>query len=145
MLHFIQSMHRPAPPTVLPPNWAEYPGHGPVSRDSRTYMSAGGLRVIHSLDTLVDGSRWDHLSVSRVGLLPSWDDLVMVKEVFIGCEREAMQLFPKRSEYINLCEFCLHIWARENQSRVVLLQKTLKPRGAWNPVPGGVEYEGEKT
>jgi hypothetical protein len=120
MLHFIQSIRRPGPVEVLPPGWAERPGHGPVARESKTYVSAGGLRVIHSLDTLADGSTWDHLSVSRIGLLPSWDDLVMVKEVFIGCEREALQLFPKRSEYINVCEFCLHIWARVNQSRVVL-------------------------
>jgi len=120
MLNFVQNMRRPAPVTVLPSGWIEAPGHGPVARDSRTYVSAGGLRVIHSVDLLDDGSFWDHLSVSRVDRIPSWDDLVMVKEIFIGCEREALQLFPLRSEYVNVCKNCLHIWARLAQKRVVL-------------------------
>lgn len=120
MLHFVQHMRQPAPVAILPPGWREIPGHGPVADVSRTYVSAGGLRVVHSVDLLDDGTFWDHLSVSRPERLPSWDDLVLVKETFIGLEREALQLFPLRSEYMNLCKHCLHIWARLAKKRVVL-------------------------
>jgi len=45
---------------------------------------------------------------------------VLVKELFIGPEREALQLLPKRSEHINLARHYLHIWARTSRSRLVL-------------------------
>lgn len=120
MLHFVRHMRRPDPVPILPPGWSEVAGYGPVAEVSRTYASCGGLRAIHSLDTLDDGEVWEHVSVSRCDRLPSWEDLVLVKELFVGREREALQLLPKRSEHINLARHCLHIWARTNRSRVVM-------------------------
>lgn len=120
MLHAIRHMRRPDPVPILPPGWFEVPGHGPVAEVSRTYETVGGLRIIHSLDVLDDDEEWEHVSVSRRNRLPSWDDLVLVKERFVGPEREALQLLPKRSEHINLARHCLHIWARTSRSRVVM-------------------------
>ncbi|SNR99553.1 hypothetical protein SAMN04488503_2245 [Humidesulfovibrio mexicanus] len=71
-----------------------------------------GLRVIMSVDTLVGDERYLHVSCSRKSRLPSWDDLKVVKDVFIGEEVEAIQCLPKKSEYVNLMPHCLHLWAR---------------------------------
>lgn len=120
MLLNIKHVRRPDRAPILPPGWAEVPGYGPIAAHARTYETVGGLRVIYSLDTLDDGEEWEHVSVSRRDRLPSWGDLMLVKELFIGPEREALQLLPKRSEHINLARCCLHIWARTSRSRVVM-------------------------
>jgi len=120
MLLHINHIRRPDRAPILPPGWAAVSGYGPIAAHSWTYETVGGLRVIYSLDTLDDGEEWKHVSVSRRDRLPSWEDLVLVKELFIGPEREALQLLPKRSEHINLARHYLHIWARTSRSRVVM-------------------------
>lgn len=82
-----------------------------------------GLRVIHSY-AMVDGTWWDHISVSRRSKLPSWDDLKVVKKFFIGDDREAAQILPKAEDYVNLAKYCLHLWAMlEGPTRRILNQK----------------------
>lgn len=57
-----------------------------------------------------DGKRWVHLSVARPDRLPSYHELVAVKETFIGAERKAISVFAPRSEHVNIHEYCLHLW-----------------------------------
>lgn len=93
-------------PAVLPAGWHE------VERklDGVTYRSKWGLLVIVSGDTELDGKRWIHLSMSRANRLPSYDDMVQVKELFIGRDRTALQVFPPRHKHINIMPYCLHLW-----------------------------------
>lgn len=53
---------------------------------------------------------WEHLSVSYDDEIPSWDFMQEMKEMFWEDEEVCFQLHPKKSEYINNCETCLHIW-----------------------------------
>ena len=69
------------------------------------------LHVICSARTEADGKRWMHVSCSRRNRLPSWEELKLVKDTFIGRERKAIQILPPESEYVNLHFFVLHLWS----------------------------------
>ena len=74
-------------------------------------VEPGGLRVMLTTDVMQDGSRWLHVSVSRETKLPSWDDLKTVKDEFVGRANEAIQVLPADRDYVNLHQFCLHLWS----------------------------------
>jgi hypothetical protein len=98
-------------PRVLPAGWAKvtYPG-------GYGWKSPAGLMVISSAATEDDGKEWLHLSVSRQDRLPSWDDLVEVKEVFGGTATSAIQVIPPRAEYVNCHPNVLHLWVCLDES-----------------------------
>lgn len=52
-----------------------------------------------------------HVSISRKGKPIKWQDIVFVKNIFMGEEIEAFHIIPKHSEYVNLHENCFHIWS----------------------------------
>ena len=60
-----------------------------------------------------DGAGWDHVSVSPESkrITPSWDDMCKLKDIFWGDEEMAIQIHPKKSEYVNMVENCLHLWS----------------------------------
>lgn len=92
---------------VLPRGWVDVAR----SQDGRMYRhQALGLMVICSGAVEEDGRRWVHVSVSRKSRIPSYDDLRVVKHLFIGGDKQAVQLFPPDDRHINLHPFCLHLW-----------------------------------
>ena len=94
-------------PRVLPGTWKqiEAPFYG-----TEAYVHQSGLAVIVSIDQSASSSEWLHVSCSRRGRLPSWEDLKMVKAVFVGPDKEAFQVLPPDAEYINDHPFTLHLW-----------------------------------
>ena len=97
---------------TLPPQWQPWTsaetGNGRGWR-ARTSIGAG-LAVMLSGAVELDGRRWVHVSLSRRDRMPSYDDMALVKRVFIGADRKAVQVFPQRREHYSLHEFCLHLW-----------------------------------
>ena len=61
-----------------------------------------------------DGGGWDHVSVSLKNRVPNWHEMNKIKELFFDDEETCVQFHPKKSEYINNCEMCLHIWKKQN-------------------------------
>lgn len=55
---------------------------------------------------------WEHVSVSpkKKDRIPSWKDMCVLKDIFWGEEEEVYQIHPKKSEYVNISENCLHLW-----------------------------------
>lgn len=55
---------------------------------------------------------WEHVSVSPYDkkITPSWDDMCRLKDIFFKDEEVVIQIHPKKSEYINKVENCLHLW-----------------------------------
>ena len=55
---------------------------------------------------------WEHVSFSPYNLrkLPSWEDMCKLKDIFWGEEEDVIQIHPKRSEYVNIMQNCLHLW-----------------------------------
>jgi hypothetical protein len=75
-----------------------------------TIGRANGLLVICSGTTEADGKRWVHVSMSRRSRLPSYDDMALVKDSFIGRDKLALQLFVPNERHINYAHNCLHLW-----------------------------------
>lgn len=75
------------------------------------YSLMQGLTVILSGHRESDGRRWLHVSCSRPSRLPSWEDLKIVKETFIGQDRYAVQVLPPTWAYVNIGPFVLHLFS----------------------------------
>ncbi len=58
---------------------------------------------------------WEHLSVAFEDEIPSWNFMQEMKEMFWEDDEVAYQIHPKKSEYINNNEYCLHIWRNLEQ------------------------------
>lgn len=69
------------------------------------------LSLIWSIATELDGQRWLHVSIASPRRMPTWDELVEVKEALIGTDREAYQVLPPRSRWVNIHPNCLHLFA----------------------------------
>lgn len=66
------------------------------------------LKVIAS-----DGMGWEHVSVStfKGRKLPTWYDLVFVKNLFWNPDETIIQFIPKESEHRSIGEV-LHLWKK---------------------------------
>ena len=92
----------------LPPNWKRDPiteGH------PRGYSRADGLHVLVSGGRWPDGKRWLHVSLAFRNRIPTYWDLADVKRLFVGDDRQAIQVFPATGRHVNLHNYCLHLWA----------------------------------
>lgn len=67
------------------------------------------------------GGGWDHVSVNpdHHTRTPTWDEMCEIKDLFFLPEEEVVEYHPKRSEYVNLAQHCLHLW-RPNDGRELL-------------------------
>ena len=60
-----------------------------------------------------DGAGWDHVSVSLKNRCPNWEEMCFIKDLFFYDNETVIQYHPKKSEYINCCENCLHLWRKQ--------------------------------
>jgi len=90
---------------LLPGGWKKAANRA----DGAAYRSNSELYVIIS-GIEIDHKRWIHVTVSRLRRLPTWWELKMVKNLFIGLGKSALQVLPAHREYINLQPYCLHLW-----------------------------------
>ena len=67
------------------------------------------LTVMTSFAIQKDDKLWQHVSVSGEKI-PSYADLCLVKQIFIGEEKKAIQVFPESSKHVNDHSTCLHLW-----------------------------------
>ena len=78
------------------------------------FMFSGWLRLDGAPEiSIVAGSNehgWEHVSVCPIGRCPTWDEMCTVKDIFWNDEEECIQIHPKKSQYVNFAEHCLHIW-----------------------------------
>ena len=63
-----------------------------------------------------DEGGMEHVSVSplRQFRIPTWEDMAALKDIFFADEEEVYQIHPKKSQYVNLKENCLHLWRPAN-------------------------------
>ena len=54
---------------------------------------------------------WEHVTVAGVNhKVPDWDIMCKVKDIFWNEEECCIEYHPRKSQYINNNEYCLHIW-----------------------------------
>jgi hypothetical protein len=80
--------------------------------DGGRWLNRKDLRiVIASFAIEADGRLWLHTSLSRRGRIPSYEDLVYLKRHWIGDDRKAVMVLPKRSEHVNIHPYVLHLFS----------------------------------
>lgn len=95
-------------PTFLPPGWKklQVSNLSPVA-----YSGPKNIKVLVSVMQEEDDELWMHVSFSHRDRLPSYEETTRVKSIFIGNDRDAIQVFPKAANHINLHPHCLHLWS----------------------------------
>lgn len=70
---------------------------------------------------------YEHVSFCPYnGRLPDWYAMCELKDMFFNHEEEAYQIMPKKSEYVNMVDNCLHLWRPHNGLELGLLTR-IKP------------------
>lgn len=59
------------------------------------------------------GGGWDHVSVSLPNRCPTWEEMCAVKDIFFNADETVIQYHPKKSEYVNLHPYVLHMWKKQ--------------------------------
>ena len=59
-----------------------------------------------------NGAGWEHVSVSPESkrVIPTWDDMCKVKEIFFNDDEAVIQIHPPKDKYVNNVPNCLHLW-----------------------------------
>jgi len=106
---------------------AEHPcniGNSP-SDDSytRAYLRGNLFTLVSLVYYKPDTNLWIHTSTSvRSGggpiSVPDYDDLCRVKNDFFGKDRWAFQVFASADEHININPYVLHLYGREDGTRI---------------------------
>jgi hypothetical protein len=93
-------------PQVLPSDWRRTDDYA----NACWYSSRDGLRVCVEVEAH-ETCLWLHVSMSRRDRDPSYFDMKRIKDLFVGRNRKAVQVFPPDSEHYNYHTHCLHLWA----------------------------------
>lgn len=79
-----------------------------------SYGNNGAFKIPVGTKTLwclsSDGKDWEHVSVSHPHRVPTWEEMCAIKDLFWEPEETVVQYHPPKSEYVNKCETCLHLW-----------------------------------
>ena len=75
------------------------------------YNPARELKVGCSEAIESDGLRWRHVSASKPKRVPNYEEMCLVKNIFVGEEVEAYQVGAPKSRHISIHPNCLHWWA----------------------------------
>lgn len=92
---------------IIPASWKEIRSSMPFVQNFKKF---NGLMVLVS-ENIYENELWRHVSLSFHNKLPKWKDLREVKDIFIGKDKKAIQVFPKEEEYVNIHPYVLHLWS----------------------------------
>jgi hypothetical protein len=99
----------------LPLGWNRLVAPGPAFRLDSPGNPHHDLAAFMSVGRESDGRLWMHVSVSHPRRMPGWEDLQLVKGLFIG-KRFAYQVHPPKDRHYTLtgpgrAGRVLHLWA----------------------------------
>lgn len=99
---------------------AEYNGYTAImSKLDGMAFRKGSMIVIVSIAEERDGETWLHVSVSRPNKYPTYEELKRVKEIFVGADRDAIQIFPKKRDHVNIHNYCFHLFSCLNRNGIL--------------------------
>ena len=55
---------------------------------------------------------WKHVSIMPYDkkIIPSWNDMCKLKNMFWSENEAVMQIHPRKEDYVNTAKNCLHLW-----------------------------------
>lgn len=99
-----------------------------------------------------DGAGWEHVSVCPYAkrIIPSWDDMCQLKDVFFNDDESVIQIHPPKEQYVSNMDNCLHLWKCSYKEMVlppsclVGMRKGQTREELWKEVKEAYEMAGEK-
>ena len=84
-------------------------GEHPLGEDTQLMWvnRAMNLAAMEGLERH-NGQLWHHVSVSHRDRQPTWDEMALVKRLFLGVHVEAYIVHPPESRYVNINPRVLH-------------------------------------
>lgn len=81
------------------------------------------IKIIESIAIEKDGKRWLHVSVSKPSKakMPTYEDIQVMRKLFVGEHRECYMVFPPAERYVNINPV-LHLWTCLDEEKGVLPQ-----------------------
>jgi hypothetical protein len=77
---------------------------------TKAYQSMNETVLIVSIDGTGRYGPLLHVSVSNRDRYPSWDLMIGIKRVLFPPDVAAAMIMPEEEVYVNISEYCLHIW-----------------------------------
>lgn len=74
------------------------------------FIYLNGIKAKPAVVVWSNGNGWEHVSVSFEKRVPTWDEMCKIKELFWNDDETVVQFHPKKSEYVNIHPYCLHLW-----------------------------------
>ena len=59
---------------------------------------------------------WEHVSVSTHTRCLTWEEMCKIKDLFFNEDETVIQIHPAKKNYVNIHEFCLHLWRSKKDS-----------------------------
>ena len=83
-----------------------------ISGAFKVFVKQRSFIVLAGIENTGGEGMMEHISVTPTNQkrCPTWDEMSAIKDMFFEPEEEAVQFFPKHSEYVNYHKYCLHIW-----------------------------------
>jgi hypothetical protein len=88
-----------------PKGWAEMGGCYNTFRNIHAHLT-----LIVTACREADGRLWVHVSMAGRDRVPTWPELVAVRDWLLGPEALAIQVIPPAAEHVNIHPHCLHLW-----------------------------------
>jgi hypothetical protein len=82
-------------------------------------LSSGDWKQVEKDEGVIPGQIWEHVSVSLKNRCPNWEEMCLVKTLFWDDEETVVQFHPKKSEYINVHAYCLHLWKKKGYTHEI--------------------------
>ena len=79
--------------------------------DAGAFVTASGCSVLVGREPAGRANEllW-HISVAHPSRYPTWDELADVRYALVPDDVTMALMLPPRLEYLNLHEFCFHLW-----------------------------------
>lgn len=90
-----------------------FAGDPGLPTEGARWAETRGRRVVMTVIATMDDTphgRLLHVSLARPDRLPAWADVQAVREAFFPQTVDAMMVLPGRGDYVNVHEFCFHLW-----------------------------------
>lgn len=68
-----------------------------------------------------NGGGWEHVSVHMTNQkrCPTWEEMCAIKDMFFEAEETVVQYHPAKSNYVNIHQYCLHLWRPLNAELIM--------------------------
>jgi len=96
----------------IPSNWRAIDITS-YSEEMFAFVRSDSFKILLSIEwqNTDPETKWLHVSMSFEAKLPTYQDMKIVKSVFIGEDRTAFQIFPPIDQHINMHENTLHLFS----------------------------------